>query len=322
MIAIIIISIILCAALVQYFIVNEIVYKKKIDRKITLNQLDDEITIAKHEAEKARNEAAALNAKLQMLNRNVELKQETINDLTLQISNNSRVKDALVSSNKNFIELIENEYSNKEKEFDEKVQKLEEVQSLKENELKMRQEQLISNIKKFQDTYTIILNLEENQDKNNSNFVKISDKMKLDIKLLESIREDMQLPRVVSMTLWTGQYKKAMDTLCSEVLGKSIVCGIQKITNLKTNQCYIGQSVDIAKRWHEHAKCGLGIDTPVNNKLYIAMLKDKLENFSWEVLEQCDKTQLDEKEKFYIELFKSKELGYNSTSGNGKGLIS
>ena len=55
------------------------------------------------------------------------LKQETINDLTLQISNNSRVKDALVSSNKNFIELIENEYSNKEKEFDEKVQKLEEV---------------------------------------------------------------------------------------------------------------------------------------------------------------------------------------------------
>ena len=62
-----------------------------------------------------------------MLNRNVELKQETINDLTLQISNNSRVKDALVSSNKNFIELIENEYSNKEKEFDEKVQKLEEV---------------------------------------------------------------------------------------------------------------------------------------------------------------------------------------------------
>ena len=68
----------------------------------------------------------------------------------------------------------------------------------------MRQEQLISNIKKFQDTYTIILNLEENQDKNNSNFVKISDKMKLDIKLLESIREDMQLPRVVSMALWTG----------------------------------------------------------------------------------------------------------------------
>lgn len=68
----------------------------------------------------------------------------------------------------------------------------------------MRQEQLISNIKKFQDTYTIILNLEENQDKNNNNFVKISDKMKLDIKLLESIREDMQLPRVVSMTLWTG----------------------------------------------------------------------------------------------------------------------
>ena len=39
-------------------------------------------------------------------------------------------------------------------------------------------------------------------------------------------------------------------------------------------------------------------------------------NFSWEVLELCSKEQLNEKEKYYINLYDSKNFGYNSTSGN------
>lgn len=62
-----------------------------------------------------------------------------------------------------------------------------------------------------------------------------------------------------------------MTQLCNNVVGLKEVCGIYKITNQKTNQCYIGQSVDISKRWKDHVKCGLGIDTPTNNKLYQSM---------------------------------------------------
>ena len=72
----------------------------------------------------------------------------------------------------------------------------------------------------------------------------------------------------------TEQYYS--NTSINNILGTAVVCGIYKITNQKTNMCYIGQAADVAKRWKDHAKCGLGIDTPANNKLYKAMQEDGL----------------------------------------------
>lgn len=40
-----------------------------------------------------------------------------------------------------------------------------------------------------------------------------------------------------------------------------------------------------------------------------------IENFSFELLEKCDKSQLNEKEKYYIALFKTNEWGLNENSG-------
>ena len=82
--------------------------------------------------------------------------------------------------------------------------------------------------------------------------------------------------------------------------------------------CYIGQSVDLARRWKDHAKCGLGIDTPQNNKLYQAMIQDGLWNFSFEILEECPTNELNQKERYYIQLYKSYEFGYNSNKGVSK----
>ena len=76
-----------------------------------------------------------------------------------------------------------------------------------------------------------------------------------------------------------------MTELCDRVLGKNIVCGIYKITNLVTEQCYIGQSVNCSDRWKQHCKCGLGIEASSTNKLYNAMQKDGVWNFTFELLE-------------------------------------
>ena len=107
-----------------------------------------------------------------------------------------------------------------------------------------------------------------------------------------------------------------MNALCNNVLGTSIVTGIYKITNQKTDMCYIGQSVDLASRWKQHAKCGLGIDTPQGNKLYKDMLEYGLDSYSWELLEECPREKLDEKEKYYINLYDAYNYGFNSTKGN------
>jgi group I intron endonuclease len=80
----------------------------------------------------------------------------------------------------------------------------------------------------------------------------------------------------------------------------------------------VGQAKDVASRWSDHAKCGLGIDTPANNKLYQAMEKYGLWSFSWELLEECPQEQLNEKEKFYIDLYDSYNYGMNSNKGVSK----
>ena len=100
------------------------------------------------------------------------------------------------------------------------------------------------------------------------------------------------------------------------MVGAADATGIYKITNIKTKECYIGQAIHIKERWAEHAKCGLGIDTPAGNKLYKAIQEFGLWNFSFEVLEICPQNQLNEKEKYYIDLYSSYDYGYNSTRGN------
>lgn len=137
-----------------------------------------------------------------------------------------------------------------------------------------------------------------------------------DIKRLERIKPDLHNPRILSMLIWSTFFQKPMTALCNKVLGINQVTGIYKITNQLNDMCYIGQAVDVATRWKAHAKCGLDIDTPQGNKLYKAMKEDGIWNFSWELIEKCSKDQLDEKEKFYIELYQSKNFGYNTTKGN------
>lgn len=136
-----------------------------------------------------------------------------------------------------------------------------------------------------------------------------------DIKALERVKPNLHQPRILCMLIWSTYFQKPMTALCNNVLGTAVVCGIYKITNQETGECYIGQAVDIAKRWKDHAKCGLGIDTPANNKLYKAIQECGIWNFSWELLEKCSKEQLNEKEYFYIDLYDSKNYGYNSSSG-------
>jgi group I intron endonuclease len=88
-------------------------------------------------------------------------------------------------------------------------------------------------------------------------------------------------------------------------------CGIYKITNLKNNMCYVGQAVDIGSRWKQHIKRGIGAENPTKNKLYPAMLADGVENFTFEIIEQCSKEKLNEREQYWQDYFKAKEFGYS-----------
>ena len=93
------------------------------------------------------------------------------------------------------------------------------------------------------------------------------------------------------------------------------VRGIYKVTNKINGKVYIGQSVDIGKRWRQHMTA--------KDDIYFhkAIQKYGVENFEWEVIEQCKKKDLDEREIYWIEYYDSFNKGYNCTKGGDVGPV-
>lgn len=136
-----------------------------------------------------------------------------------------------------------------------------------------------------------------------------------DIKILQGVVKQIAKPRSILMAIWQAYYAPLAKKKFPQILGKTDVCGIYKITNQETGECYIGQAVDVRRRWMDHCKAGLGIDTPQGNQLYAAMLEYGLDSFSFELLLECESDQLNEKEKYFIELYNSDAIGYNMNKG-------
>ena len=99
-----------------------------------------------------------------------------------------------------------------------------------------------------------------------------------------------------------------------------MITGIYKITNLVNGHYYIGQSVDIKARFREHRFAARHVEHKDHSSpIHRALCKYGCKNFSYEVLEECLRTHLDEKEVYWIEKFNTyKGKGYNCNPGGGK----
>ena len=75
--------------------------------------------------------------------------------------------------------------------------------------------------------------------------------------------------------------------------------------------CYVGQAANVAERWKQHIKRGIGAETPTRNKLYPIMRSVGVENFTFELIEECDRVQLDAREDYWQDYFKAIEYGYS-----------
>lgn len=217
-------------------------------------------------------------------------------------------KNNLSYASKKYLDNLEKTYNNAENEYNNKIKKLDCDKANAENELKKIKDSLNAAIE---------AQLREQEKINKLQFYKLSlSTLELeDIQKLNSIKLSLNQPVILSKLIWSTYFLKQTTDLCNRVLGKDKICGIYKITNLKTEQCYIGQSVGIADRWKEHIKCGLGIDASTTNKLYKAMQEDGVWNFSFELIEKCPKADLNSKEKFWIDFYQSQKYGYNTTRG-------
>lgn len=96
-------------------------------------------------------------------------------------------------------------------------------------------------------------------------------------------------------------------------VSKEKICGIYSIKNIITDQRYIGQSIDIARRIREHRR-KKEVGYCHENQLHNDIEKYGIDNFIFETLEECDERDLLKKETYWINYYCSNKNGYNKTS--------
>jgi len=97
---------------------------------------------------------------------------------------------------------------------------------------------------------------------------------------------------------------------------EEIICGIYKITT-PNEMIYIGASVNIKRRWSNH-KCKSTLRF-FKSKVTQSIIEYGVKCHKFEILEECEKYKLYERECFYINIIKSQNPNYllNSKDGGG-----
>lgn len=290
----------------------------KIEKSLKeLKRLEHSKQIIEKEVNYLRDDEIKFVTEINSLLNNIDTLKKSEENFKNSLSNQEEMSEKAFKA---YYDMLEKRYDEAEEEHNLEINSLQDAYSNLQFKLMQEADECRKELDKLRATRAAAIQaqIKENEISEKSTFycLAIPEIELKDIAILETIKPKLNNPRVLSMLIWQTYYRTPMTDLCNRVVGKTVKTGIYKITNQLTSECYIGQAVDIASRWKEHAKCGLGIDTPAKNKLYKAMIEYGLSHFSWEILEECARADLDEKEKFFIDLYQAKDFGYNSQVGN------
>ena len=289
-----------------------------------------------------KQQETALEKKKQQTESQLNLNQKKLSDLNQLIVDKQKTLLQLKQQQQQEQTLLDNKKKTRQSELQQIEQNYEEQrikhrqsfhQSIRQEQIEMRTQlyqqigkiqkqrnQLQSDLAQLKSVYQAAtaarLRQQEEQDKISFYRIKISEKQINDIIHLQEWKKELNDPSIVSKIIWSAFIMKPTTDLCNRVLGSGSVCGIYKITNKQTGDIYIGQSVNVADRWKQHVKCGLGIDASATNKLYNNMQRYGVWNFTFEILQKCTRDKLNEKERFWIQMYQSNKVGLNVTKGN------
>lgn len=157
--------------------------------------------------------------------------------------------------------------------------------------------------------------------KNNKNFYRIvlSESDTDDVRKLRKYADELHNPSALYKLIYKEYYERPFNEMIGRVVTGRGSCGIYKITSLENGRCYIGQTRQTFKeRWRTHLKRGVKAEVGTQNKLYNALWEEGVENYTFEILAECEPEELNAKEKEYIALYHADTWGYNSTGGNSQ----
>lgn len=233
-----------------------------------------------------------------LFEKSYELANEKMNNAAEKMS--KEYQQAEEDAKQEYLKLLE-EYNNS---FQQKI-------SNKENELK----EINIKLKELSEKVSAAVEADKRamEIKNKNNFYRLilSEQDLNEIQKLSEVRDYLRNSEPLNKVIWKVYYEKPYSDLIGRVVGSGVHTGIYKITNIENGMCYVGQAVNIADRWRQHIKRGLGAETPTKNKLYPAMSSFGVENFTFEIIEECEKNLLNEREDYWQNYFKAKEFGYS-----------
>ena len=297
----------------------------------TLYQLNDQARLVK---EKLENEIDTLNKEEHVLNsRYQELyyevgclnaqKKELSDSVKEAKETSEQYYDTLMNSVMNRFEMSAQSLGYKYQEAEEDYKKeysalMEECLTEYQNKIDSHKAELKDLRIQLDDAHNIVnaaveANRRAEEIKEQQNYYKLI-LLKEDIEEIEKLREVVPYlrdPSTLNKVIWKVYYEKPYTDLIGRVVGNKPTTGIYKITNIDNGMCYVGQAVNIAERWRQHIKRGLGAETPTRNKLYPAMAQFGVENFTFEIVEKCPAAALNEKEDYWQDYFHAKDFGYS-----------
>lgn len=258
----------------------------------------------------------------ELLNKKIELNRTT-KTLSSQQEIISSLNKAAEEMQKNAKQRATEEYERLKAEFDGKLQNYQiQASAAVEKELALlytKKEQESSKLKDLEDKQLAYIQARQRQEEmdNSQDYYRlaISNDDKSDISLLRDLQKHLIKKDSIDKVIYETYYRPAYDTLMSHLFGSTAkVSGIYKITDMTSGLAYIGQSVDIRERFRQHIKSSLAY-SGATNRLYQTMQKSGQSNFTFEVLEQVPRDKLNEREIYWIDFYKTKEYGLNSTKG-------
>ena len=132
--------------------------------------------------------------------------------------------------------------------------------------------------------------------------------------LLTTVAAKVQHPDIISKLVWQEYVKPNLENTFKRIEIKTEP-GIYKLTSLQNGKCYVGKSTNVKGRITDHFKSVVGIQSIADQAVHHAIRKEGFWTWMIEIITYCDKEQLSELEKYYIEFFKAQEFGYNKNAG-------
>ena len=272
--------------------IDEVLEKERMERTRTLNK---QITKQREEMY-ARMEDERQRLRLEIEERRIKLDAEYSKQIT--------------QAQNDYVVLHENLKKEKERLIEEykiKFDRIEEDKAIIQetlDELRCRQEKTIEIMK------------EQEKDESELDFhrIEFTTQERSDIELLLEVEKRLHNKDVLRKLIYKTYVEASMNEMFSR-LGITTEPGIYKIENIKDKRVYIGQSTNVRNRLREHIKSALGISTIANQAVHQAMAEEGLENFTFYLIDDCDRDILNERERYWIDFYKSNEWGYNRTKG-------